>query len=159
MGRKMLRAAAEGKAWVHQPQPVVGAFDGFVGYQLHKAALRFVDRQHPAWREAGLGPAQFAVLIALTEMAAPNQLALGRELRIEKVAMVRLIDDLEARGAVARTVDAADRRQRRLSLTPAGRELAASLRLDYERAEDELLAGLSAPERAGLLAALRTINR
>ena len=44
------------------------------------------------------------------------------------------INDLERRGLVARTIDSANRRRKRVSLTPAGRQVVARLRRLTERA-------------------------
>ena len=153
------RLKPDADAWIHGKEPEFAAFRSFTGYQLHKAALRFVDRQQPALREFGVGPAQYAVLLALREADCPNQLSLGRDLSIDKASMVRFLDGLEAQAYVRRAVSSLDRRQKLVHLTPEGRQVCDRIEAAYQAAEAELLADLSHAERQTLLDLLKRINR
>ncbi|OLT03854.1 hypothetical protein BJF90_04255 [Pseudonocardia sp. CNS-004] len=64
---------------------------------------------------------------------------------------------IEGRDLVVRRRDPADRRRRHVALTDAGRALVADLVPVVERANEELLAPLSAEERRTLLDLLRRV--
>jgi DNA-binding MarR family transcriptional regulator len=60
--------------------------------------------------------------------------------------LTSLLDRLEARGFVARSVDESDRRSVRVSLTPAGRKVAAAAHRALLQAEAKALTGFSKAE-------------
>lgn len=82
---------------------------------------------------------------------------LGQRMHCDPSFITSIADTLEKRGLAAREPDPADRRVKRLVLTPAGAELKA-------RIEDEVLShtpwrqSLSREQRASLLALIRTMN-
>lgn len=82
---------------------------------------------------------------------------LGRRMHCDPSFITSIADTLEKHGLAAREPDPADRRVKRLVLTPAGAELKASI-------EDEVLSrtpwrqSLSREQRASLLALIRTMN-
>jgi MarR family transcriptional regulator, lower aerobic nicotinate degradation pathway regulator len=63
---------------------------------------------------------------------------------------VKLIDQLESLGQVARRPDAADRRRHILSLTAAGERALRAAGQVIDRVTDEVFAGLTAEERQTL---------
>jgi DNA-binding MarR family transcriptional regulator len=63
-----------------------------------------------------------------------------------------VIDRLETKGLVEREVSDRDRRARRLHLTPGGERLLAASRTVVEALQADILAPLSASERAVFLA-------
>jgi DNA-binding MarR family transcriptional regulator len=71
--------------------------------------------------------------------------------------IVRIADHLERIGAVERVRDPADRRRQALRLTPHGTELLAECTRLSESMEHDLLAGLSAPDRAAFRTALARV--
>jgi DNA-binding MarR family transcriptional regulator len=82
---------------------------------------------------------------------------LGRRMHCDPSFITSIADTLEKHGLAAREPDPADRRVKRLVLTPAGAELKA-------RIEDEVLSHtpwrqtLSREQRASLLALIRIMN-
>jgi len=72
-------------------------------------------------------------------------------------ALVALIDELEARGAVQRTVDAADRRRSAIAITDSGRDLLTAAMEAGAKVDDELLAGIPPSDRAVLHRLLATV--
>ena len=72
----------------------------------------------------------------------------------DKTRLIPILDRLEARGLLRRTPDPADRRNRIVALTAAGRELVASCRAGIREVEAELLAGLDPDERTTFVAVL-----
>jgi DNA-binding MarR family transcriptional regulator len=117
------------------------------------AAAAFAQRLAPL----DLTPPQAGVLRLLAQSPGQSQRALADALGMHAPRLVALIDELEGRGLVARTRDAADRRNYALALTEQGTaklgELAAVAR-EHERAITGVLA---AGERRDLAAALRRI--
>lgn len=88
----------------------------------------------------------------------PTQLALATNLGIDRTVMTYVIDDLVEAGLVERQLNPADRRQRKIVCTEAGRRALADLRLRVRQAEDELLEPLSKDERAVFRDLLRRVG-
>jgi DNA-binding MarR family transcriptional regulator len=91
---------------------------------------------------------QYGVLSRL--WAAPEGLsldALVARLHTDQSSLSRVVDRMVRAGLLRRVVDPADRRARRLTLSPRGRALAAPLRRIGDAHERRLVAGLSAAER------------
>lgn len=84
---------------------------------------------------------------------------LAATIRLSPAALTRLADGLVADHLVVRVTDSTDRRAVRLALTDVGRaELGRGAAIVSEALED-VLAGLSAPERRRLECALRDLRR
>lgn len=94
------------------------------------------------------GARGYQVLSAAARDATTTQLALARELGIDRTVMTYLIDDLVAGGLVGRRADPADRRARRLLATDAGRALLEDVQQRLRHAEDEVLSPLPDDDRA-----------
>jgi MarR family transcriptional regulator, transcriptional regulator for hemolysin len=111
-----------------------------------------------AWQEnvaTGLahiphGGRGFQILEALADDGLPTQAALGMHLGIDRTVLTYVLDDLVDAGLVERRTDASDRRKRRLALTEQGSGCLADLQKIVASSETDLLAGLSAEERAAL---------
>jgi DNA-binding MarR family transcriptional regulator len=105
----------------------------------------------------GLEPRHIALLRAVNEADGQSQQAVAERLRIPPSTMVALIDHLEQRGLLERWPHPSDRRARLLYVTGPGQEVlgqAAGLSAEWE---STICAGLSAAERAQLLALLRRV--
>jgi len=98
----------------------------------------------------GMRPAEYAVLHQLAEAGAISQQALGRALRIHPSNLVGLIDELEGAELVTRRRDPDDRRRYLLELTAKGGRRLGQAEAATMDAERELLAPLTAAERARL---------
>jgi DNA-binding MarR family transcriptional regulator len=84
---------------------------------------RFLHFSEAAAREEELEPQQHQILLAIRAAAEPDGPTIGvlaEHLLIRHHSAVGLIDRLEEHGLVARVRGAADRRQVRVHLTPAG---------------------------------------
>lgn len=84
---------------------------------------------------------------------------LVRKLLLDAPRVSRIVEGFVASGYVAREPDPDDRRRYRLRLTPAGTDLLARGRTRVAAAMDDLLAGLTEQERAGLERALPGMRR
>jgi len=88
---------------------------------LGALSLALTDAQQQAAREAsGLGTSACAALVVLSFYPGSSIAALAPILGLTHSVVVRLADTLVGQGLVARTAGAVDKRQVRLSLTPAG---------------------------------------
>jgi DNA-binding MarR family transcriptional regulator len=103
----------------------------------------------------GLTPALFGLLNVVGAREGAIQQELGSAMGIDRTTMVSLIDQLESAGLAKRRPSPKDRRAREIVITPKGRRLLERARLVLSRAEDEVLAGLSAEQRGELVALLR----
>jgi len=92
----------------------------------------------------------YQVLSAVVHDTPPSQAALAARLGIDRTVMTYLIDKYVDCDLVERQTDPADRRTRRIVATDKGREVLADLDARVAAAEDDLLGGLDADERATL---------
>jgi len=104
---------------------------------------------------AGLpgGPRGYLVLVALAGGEPPTQLALAKEVSLDRTVMTYLLDDLEAHGLVSRSPDPRDRRARLVLITDVGRSRLQRVRQSLAAAEARLLADLDGQD-AGKLRSL-----
>jgi DNA-binding MarR family transcriptional regulator len=122
---------------------------------------RHLDRARRAVFVAhDLEPWEFDVLTALRRAGSPYQLSPGRLLRATLVTsgtMTNRIDRLEAAGLVRRHPDPTDKRGVQVRLTDKGRTRVDAAFADLLDREHDILAGLSAAERATLAGLLRSL--
>jgi DNA-binding MarR family transcriptional regulator len=104
--------------------------------------------------DEGLRLWHMAVLAALADFGPHAQRELAERLDIDPSDIVKVLDELAARGHVERSRDTADRRRVRVTLTPAGARRLAALTRRAEAVQDAVLTPLDAKERATLHALL-----
>ncbi|MFC9763267.1 MarR family winged helix-turn-helix transcriptional regulator [Rhodococcus jostii] len=119
----------------------------FVVAQLHRVGREDLEGVLAA---EGLNLRTHWILGCLEEPGELSQKQLADVLGVDRSDMVRLLDDLEERGFVARTKNAKDRRKHVLSLTTAGRQVRERSDELVEKAFDQLYGNLSAKERRSL---------
>ena len=95
----------------------------------------------------------------LTDVEAMSQHDLARRLGLEKSTVSRLVAGLVDRGWVSRTRNPDNRRLYRLQLTPDGQAAARQIGTQLRARHTELLNGLTAAERHGLMIGLAGIAR
>lgn len=119
--------------------------------RLHQQSTQVFQAQTQA---AGfdLTSVQFAALDAIARQPAIDQASLAAVISFDRATIGGVIDRLESKGLVHRVVSAQDRRARQLHLTPGGERLLAAIRPVVEALQAEILAPLSAAERAAFLA-------
>jgi DNA-binding MarR family transcriptional regulator len=107
-------------------------------------------------QDCGLsGVRDWIVLAALTAEPGRTQLALAHDLGLDKTTLTSLLDRLEARGLVVRSLDPHDRRARIPEVTETGRRMQAEVTCARDRAEADLLSAFTDGEQK-LLRALLT---
>ncbi|MFC3994393.1 MarR family winged helix-turn-helix transcriptional regulator [Nocardiopsis sediminis] len=97
------------------------------------------------------------VLAAAAHEVPGTQRALAQRLGVDRTAMTYLIDDLAAAGLVERRPDPADRRNRQVVATDAGRRALEGVDRRLRTAEEYLLAGLDTADRTALRTLLRRL--
>ncbi len=103
------------------PVAEVLALDTFV--KLARAAESLGARLASSLAEAGLTESQFGALEALLHIGPLHQCDLGKKLLRSSGNITLVVDNLEKRGLVTRTREAADRRFVRVALTADGEHL------------------------------------
>jgi DNA-binding MarR family transcriptional regulator len=94
-----------------------------------------------------LTPLQFAVLTALLQGGAEDQVHLGGWLALDRTTIGVVVRNLEERCLVTRRTSQKDRRSKPVSITAHGRELIYKAVGAAEAAQDRMLAPLTTAER------------
>jgi DNA-binding MarR family transcriptional regulator len=125
---------------------------------LQRAARAIARHFDDALRPLGLTSGQFSLLMSLNRPQPPNMASVAGVLAMDRTTLTANLKPLERRGLVTVTVDEADRRNRRMTLTPAGRALLATAVPIWtrEHAAIEQRLGGSSPDR--LRADLRALS-
>jgi DNA-binding MarR family transcriptional regulator len=117
-------------------------------------ARAMIEAEGPVLRAHDLEMWDYAVLAGLEDGPAPTQSELAAAIGRDKTRLIPTLDRLEARGLLHRAPDPADRRNRVVALTEAGRRLLEACRRGIREVERELLADLEEAERATFVAVL-----
>jgi DNA-binding MarR family transcriptional regulator len=96
----------------------------------------------------------YSLLAALAETGPTSQADLGRRTGLDRSDVTAAVTDLEERGYLERTPDPADRRRNLVCITQSGEGFLSKMDAEVDAAQEELLAPLSAEERAALLGML-----
>ena len=102
-------------------------------------------------------PVQYAALQTVADQPGIDQRTLAGAIAFDTSTIAGVIDRLEARGLLARSTSADDKRVRRLTLTAAGDALLATVAPAMQRAQERMLAPLRKAERAEFMRMLRTL--
>lgn len=129
-----------------------------VGHLLRRAHQRHTALFASAFEASGLTPTQWAALAGLAATGAMTQNLLGRATAMDPATVQGVVRRLIARGLVGRAPDPADRRQVKLTLTPAGRSCYHQALECAVAVTEETLAPLAAAERQAFLALLRRLG-
>ena len=111
--------------------------------------------------EHDLEPWEFDVLAALRRAGAPYRLSPGRLVRetlVTSGTMTNRVDRLASRGLVQRLPDPEDRRGVLVQLSDAGRDAVDGALAGLLQREQNLMAGLGAPDRQRLASLLRRLS-
>ncbi|QQO46773.1 MarR family winged helix-turn-helix transcriptional regulator [Paracoccus sp. MC1862] len=110
--------------------------------------------------QVGLTDATWVPLVHLKESGGGiTQKDLAARVGVDGSSLVRVIDILSREGLVERRRDETDGRARLVHLTRRGEQRLAGIRRELAKAEEAMLADLSDPEIAAMLAHLETIER
>jgi DNA-binding MarR family transcriptional regulator len=129
--------------------------DACLCLHVQRAARRLARRFDEALRPVGLTNGQFSLLISLNRPEPPAMAPVARLLAMDRTTLTAALKPLERRGLVVVGVGVEDRRNRRLSLTQAGRDLLEEAVPIWQRTHAAVEAGLDAE---GLRAACRALG-
>src|SRR6266849_4028414 len=90
---------------------------------LQQASRAVARRFDAVLRPLGLTNGQFSLLMSLNRLEAASISGVSALLAMDRTTLTANLKPLERRGLVTVSIDDADRRSRRLTLTPAGRAL------------------------------------
>lgn len=110
--------------------------------------------------EAGsdLTPVQFGALSAIRHQPGLDQATLAEMIAYDRVTIGGVLDRLQAKGLILRSISKADRRARCLEITPAGAALLAELFPVIENVQADILSGLSPDEKEVFVALLKKVQ-
>jgi len=115
-----------------------------------RRAARLVTQLYASEMGTRLEPSQFALLFALSRQPGCSQAALGRALGFDKTTLSRNLRLLLRNGWIE-IAKAGDQRERGCRLTTAGKQLLASTRPGWKRAQAKLRAALAEGEWESML--------
>ena len=98
--------------------------------------------------DADITPVQFAVLNALMDDPGQDQVSLSMRVAFDAATSGSVLSRLEVKGWVRRQADEADRRRKRLWITPEGCAVVAQIKRGAARTQRRLLAPLSQAEQS-----------
>ena len=104
---------------------------------LRRAARALTHLYEQALRPLGLRATQFTVLQALEQAGEVSQGELGQMLVMDSTSLTRTLEIMRRRGWIVKR-PGKDQRERRLSLSPAGREQLRSATPAWEKAQARL---------------------
>ena len=130
-----------------------------VGYATTLAGLAINKRFARRLATLGLRMAEFSILVLVDTNAEVNQKSLGETLDISPPNLAVVLDRMAERGWLRRERSERDRRAHLIRLTPEGRALSRRARRLSLSSEADVLAPLSAAERALLIELLHRVVR
>jgi len=107
-------------------QTTITVRDTCLCLHLQRAARAVARRFDEALRPLGLTSGQFSLLMSLNQPEPPSIGRVAGVLAMDRTTLTANLKPLARRGLVDIRTDAADRRSRRLVLTPTGRSLLAA---------------------------------
>ena len=112
--------------------------------RLQQVAVALFAEELQPW---DITPVQYAVLATLERHAPISQTTLSALIAYDRATIGGVIDRLDAKGWLSRTLDPGDRRLRLLGLTPAGRTVLRDIHPLVASVQKRLLAPLTDGER------------
>ena len=125
---------------------------------LQRAARAVGRRFDAALRPLGLTNGQFSLLMSLNRPAPPSIGSVSALLAMDRTTLTANLKPLERRGLVEVTVDAGDKRTRRLMLTTAGRAVLAAAVPAWEASHAALESHLAHSTPEQLRSDLRAVS-
>jgi len=122
-----------------------------------RAARALARRFDEALRPVGLTSGQFSLLMSLNRRKPPSMGSVATLLAMDRTTLTANLKPLQRRGLVATEIDPADRRARRLTLTPAGRTVLSAAVPIWRRTHEEADRLLAETDAAALRAGLAVL--
>lgn len=125
---------------------------------VQRAARAVARRFDEALRPLELTNGQFSLLMALNRPAPATMTEVASVLAMDRTTLTANLKPLERRGLLGIAADDADRRSKRLILTPAGRRLLAKALPVWKQTHRELDRLVTGGDPDGLRADLRALS-
>lgn len=132
--------------------------DSCLCLHVQRAARAMARHFDEVLRPLGLTNGQFSLLMSLNRPQPPVMGEISALLAMDRTTLTANLKPLERRDLLTVTVDAADKRSRRLALTPAGRTLLATAVSLWERAHAEVEQRLPGGDAERLRTDLRALS-
>jgi DNA-binding MarR family transcriptional regulator len=132
--------------------------DSCLCLHVQRAARALARRFDKALRPVGLTNGQFSLLMSLNRPEPAGMASVATLLAMDRTTLTAALKPLERRGLVQIAQDPADRRSRRLSLTPEGLALLAQGIPIWEQTHREVEAQMGETEPKRLLRSLRALG-
>ena len=131
--------------------------DDYCGPLLGHCAHLAKEQMRARMERFDMTPAQTHVLLYLHENGATTQTALAEQMRVKAPTANGILDRMEEKGLLVRTVDGRDARRRLIRLTEKGEGLVEELRGQFILAESAILQGFDQAEQCQLKSFLQRI--
>lgn len=139
-------------------QTTIHVRDTCLCLHLQRATRAVARRFDEALRPLGLTNGQFSLLMSLNRPTAPAIGSVSAVLAMDRTTLTANLKPLERRALLTVTVDKADKRVRRLTLTPKGRALLVAAMPVWRRTHAALERLLGAADPDQLRADLRALS-
>jgi DNA-binding MarR family transcriptional regulator len=128
-----------------------------IGYHLKRSYVHMIEQFHLEMKEFRLRPAEFSILSMLSENESVTAKKLSQSLNIAPPNLVSLIDHLEDRKLINKTVNEQDRRSQILKLTNSGETLLSNAQVAAMRAQNIAMKNLDSSDKEQLIEILRKL--
>ena len=125
---------------------------------LRAGSGRLQDLLERAFADVELSSTQFELLLLVRRNPTVSQGELARALAVNRATLVRWVEDLVCAGLMKRVVQIADRRFKRLQLTPKGRRRLGVLEPRFEAALRPMKLQLGAADYSQLMNLLHRLD-
>lgn len=128
------------------------------GFLLKDVSRLYVLRFEQRARDISLTLVQCKALAQLEKNEGVSQARLAELTDVDAMTMVRILDRMEADSVIERRPDPADRRARRLYLTPKAKPILDTIWRLAEATRAEMFAGVSKAEREAFMGVLERLH-
>lgn len=128
-----------------------------VGYHLKRSYLQVIEHFHVDMTEVNLRPAEYSILSMVSENEQVTAKKLSKALNIAPPNLVSLIDTLEEKRLIRKSVNENDRRSQILHITNEGKSLLGQAIQTSANSQKRALANLTNDEVNELISLLRKI--
>jgi len=130
-----------------------------LGYHLRMAHVKVFQDFRQRLGSFEITPAHLGILLVVEQNSDISQTDLSQTMRMDRSALVGIIDKLEKKGWIKRGKTATDRRRNELRLTPKGEALLEKLWPSVEAHEAGIVEGLTEKEQETLFHLLSKVGQ
>jgi MarR family transcriptional regulator, transcriptional regulator for hemolysin len=132
-----------------------------LGFLIVDAArlMRAAFEQRIAEAGLGLTAGEARALINIADLEGNRQLDIAARMGVEPMTLCAYLDKLQALGLIERHKCSADRRAKRIILTPVSDDMLRRIRAEFETIVEQATTGMPETEKRNLAASLTRLNR